>query len=99
MKVETIKQGDITLFTLTNASGASVTLSTLGAAIVAIRVPDKDGKLDDVVLGCPSTMAPTAATAATDSRTRYGTDASSATAYASTTPRPTARKASPDRWR
>ena len=51
MKVETIKQGDITLFTLTNASGASVTLSTLGAAIVAIRVPDKDGKLDDVVLG------------------------------------------------
>lgn len=51
MKVETTKSGDITLYTLTNASGASVTLSTLGAGIVAVRVPDKDGKLDDVVLG------------------------------------------------
>lgn len=51
MKVETTRHGDITLFTLTNASGASVTLSTLGAAIVALRVPDKDGRLDDVVLG------------------------------------------------
>lgn len=43
--------GDITLYTLTNASGASVTLSTLGAGIVSVMVPDKDGKLDDVVLG------------------------------------------------
>lgn len=44
-------KGDITLYTLTNASGASVTLSTLGAGIVSVMVPDKDGKLDDVVLG------------------------------------------------
>lgn len=43
--------GDITLYTLTNASGASVTLSTLGAGIVSVIVPDRDGKLDDVVLG------------------------------------------------
>ncbi len=44
-------EGKITHYTLTNASGASVTLSTLGAGIVAIKVPDKDGKLDNVVLG------------------------------------------------
>lgn len=40
-----------TRYTLTNASGASVTLSSLGAAIVSINVPDRDGKLDDVVIG------------------------------------------------
>lgn len=44
-------KGDITLYTLTNASGANVTLSSLGAGIVSIIVPDKDGHLDDVVLG------------------------------------------------
>ena len=48
-------KGDITLYTLTNASGASVTLSSLGAGIVGIVVPDKEGKLDDVVLGYKNT--------------------------------------------
>lgn len=43
--------GDITLYTLTNNSGASVTLSSLGAGIVSVIVPDKKGKLEDVVLG------------------------------------------------
>ncbi|MDE5915879.1 MAG: galactose mutarotase, partial [Duncaniella sp.] len=43
--------GEITLYTLTNASGASVTLSSLGAGIVAICVPDGDGKLANVALG------------------------------------------------
>ena len=38
-------------YTLTNAKGASVTLSEIGAGIVSIIVPDKDGKLADVVLG------------------------------------------------
>lgn len=41
----------LTLFTITNESGASVTLSSLGAGIVAIRVPDRDGRIEDVVLG------------------------------------------------
>ncbi len=44
-------KGDITLYTITNASGASVTLSSLGAGIVSVIVPDKDGKLADVVMG------------------------------------------------
>jgi len=44
--METIKT-----YTLRNSKGASVTLSNLGAAIVAINVPDKEGKLSDVVLG------------------------------------------------
>lgn len=43
--------GDITLVTITNASGASVVVSTLGAGIVEVNVPDREGKLADVVLG------------------------------------------------
>jgi aldose 1-epimerase len=44
-------KGDITLYTLTNASGAKVVLSTLGAGIVSVIVPDKKGIMSDVVLG------------------------------------------------
>lgn len=44
-------KGDITLYTLTNKSGASVTLSTLGAGIVSVVVPDRNGRMADVVLG------------------------------------------------
>lgn len=50
-KVSNSPLGEITLYTLTNASGASVTLSSLGAGIVAVNVPDRDGKLADVALG------------------------------------------------
>lgn len=39
------------LYTLTNKNGASVDLSTFGATITAIRVPDKDGKMVDVTQG------------------------------------------------
>jgi aldose 1-epimerase len=44
-------QGDITWFTITNDNGAEVVLSSLGAGVVAIRLPEADGKLTDVVLG------------------------------------------------
>lgn len=44
-------KGDITLYRLTNVNGASVTLSSLGAGIVSVVVPDRDGNADDVVLG------------------------------------------------
>lgn len=43
--------GDITLLTLTNSKGAEVTLSTLGAGIISIIVPDRHGDLTDVALG------------------------------------------------
>lgn len=45
--------GIITWVTLTNAHGAEVVLSSLGAAITAIRLPDNDGTLTNVVLGYP----------------------------------------------
>lgn len=43
--------GDITLYTIANASGAQVVLSSLGAGINKIIVPDKNGNLADVILG------------------------------------------------
>ena len=42
---------EIYLYTLRNDSGAFVRLSSVGAGIVSICVPDKEGKLADVVLG------------------------------------------------
>lgn len=42
---------DVHTFTLTNASGASVVLSEMGAGIIEINVPDRDGNLADVALG------------------------------------------------
>ncbi|MDE5887274.1 MAG: galactose mutarotase [Muribaculaceae bacterium] len=42
------------LIKLTNSSGASVTLSPLGAGIVSIVVPDKEGKLENVALSYAS---------------------------------------------
>lgn len=44
-------EGDITLIKLENSSGASVELSSLGAGIVSVRVPDKEGKIEEVALG------------------------------------------------
>ena len=44
----TVKDEKVYLFTLANKNGMSVDLSTLGATITAIRVPDKDGKTVDV---------------------------------------------------
>lgn len=41
----------VTEYTLTNASGASVSVIDLGGAITKIIVPDRDGALGDVVLG------------------------------------------------
>lgn len=41
----------VDLYTLRNAKGAEVTITNYGARIVAINVPDKAGKFDDVVLG------------------------------------------------
>ena len=43
-------QSEIKHYTLRNASGAEVTLSNLGAGIVAVRVPDAAGHIDNVAL-------------------------------------------------
>ena len=43
--------GEIQLLTIVNASGASVVLTNVGAGIVAVNVPDRNGNLDDVALG------------------------------------------------
>lgn len=40
-----------TLYTVVNPSGASMQLLDYGARIVSIRVPDRNGKLGDVVVG------------------------------------------------
>lgn len=48
----TLPSGEkIDLITLTNAAGASVEVIPYGGIIRALRVPDRQGRLDDVVLG------------------------------------------------
>ena len=41
----------VDVFTLTNANGAEVRAITYGGIIVSLRVPDRDGRLGDIVLG------------------------------------------------
>ena len=41
----------VTLFTLTNTSGANVGIIEYGGIVVSLNVPDRDGNLGDVVLG------------------------------------------------
>lgn len=49
------KTGEVAkLYTITNKNGACVSLSTFGATITGIKVPDKDGKLIDVTQGYKS---------------------------------------------
>ena len=48
---------EIYLYTLKNESGAYVQLSNIGAGVVAVVVPDKDGNLADVTLGYPDPMS------------------------------------------
>ena len=42
---------DIGLYTLTNAGGGSVSVCAYGAAVTAVRMPDRSGVFADVVLG------------------------------------------------
>jgi aldose 1-epimerase len=44
----------VDLYTLRNASGMTVKITTYGASIVSIMVPDRSGRFDDVALGFDS---------------------------------------------
>lgn len=44
---------EIFRYTMKNASGAYVQLASIGAAVVSIVVPDREGRLGDVALGYP----------------------------------------------
>ena len=50
----TIDGKSVTLFTLKNKAGASVSITNYGGRIVSLIVPDKDNKPTDVVLGYDS---------------------------------------------
>src|SRR5947208_10776506 len=41
----------VDLFVLTNKNGAEVSITNYGGAVVSLKVPDRNGKLADVVLG------------------------------------------------
>jgi aldose 1-epimerase len=41
----------VDLYTLTNKYGMSVSISNFGGTLVSLKVPDRDGKMGDVVLG------------------------------------------------
>ena len=50
--------GDSTaLYTLTNANGMEVCITNFGGRIVSVTVPDREGRLRDVVLGFDSVQA------------------------------------------
>jgi aldose 1-epimerase len=42
---------EVLLYTLTNSTGAQVGITPWGATVTSIRVPDRSGKLGDIVLG------------------------------------------------
>jgi aldose 1-epimerase len=44
----------VELFTLTNSSGMEVKVTNFGGIITTLKVPDRDGKLDDITLGFDS---------------------------------------------
>ena len=46
----------MTLYTMTNRGGASVSVLDFGAHIVSVKVPDREGKLADVCLGYDTLM-------------------------------------------
>src|SRR5271156_7075454 len=41
----------VDLYTLTNKNGMTIAISNFGGTLVSVKVPDRDGKLGDVVLG------------------------------------------------
>jgi aldose 1-epimerase len=50
----TTEQEPVEIYTLTNANGAEARIMTYGGTVVSLKVPDRNGKLGDVVLGYDS---------------------------------------------
>ncbi|MBN1363154.1 MAG: galactose mutarotase [Sedimentisphaerales bacterium] len=48
---QTAEGQEVTLYTLTNSKGLRARITNFGAALVSLHVPDRNGTLDDVVLG------------------------------------------------
>lgn len=49
------QQGEaVDLYTLTNANGTEAKITNYGGIVVSLKVPDKNGKIEDVVLGFDS---------------------------------------------
>lgn len=44
-------KGEVSLVRITNSSGAWVELTSIGAGVMAVAVPDRSGHLDDVAIG------------------------------------------------
>ncbi|HJZ66944.1 MAG TPA: aldose epimerase family protein [Blastocatellia bacterium] len=51
---KTAKQESVELYTLTNVNGMEARIMTYGGTVVSLKVPDRTGKLGDVVLGYDS---------------------------------------------
>ena len=45
------ESNDIKLFTITNSNNITAKITNFGAILVSLFVPDKNGKLEDIVLG------------------------------------------------
>ena len=50
-RIATSAKGDITIYKVTNRNGSSIEVSSLGAGLLSVIVPDIDGNMADVVLG------------------------------------------------
>jgi aldose 1-epimerase len=51
---DTLNNHVVALYRLTNANGMEALITNYGASVVSLRVADKNGKMDDVVLGYDS---------------------------------------------
>ena len=50
-KFGSVQGNAVTLYTLTNSNGLEVRATNFGGIIVSVRTPDKQGRMDDIVLG------------------------------------------------
>lgn len=51
---KTAEGKEVSLYTISNGKGMEVSMTDFGAAVVGIKMPDKNGKTDDIALGFPS---------------------------------------------